>query len=453
MPARSTIASLSDHDLLEHVRSLTESERRITAELVASLAELDARRLYLAAGCSSLFTYCIQVLHLSEHAAYGRIAAARCARRFPEILDQLADGSLTLTAVTLLGPLLTARNVGVLISRARHKSRREVERVVAELRPAADVPTVVRKSPSPGATADLTYNLPVNVAAPTSADVAANASARGFEPLSGQPPVVLPGAPQREAAQALRMKPADVRSLSAETYKVQFTLSQDGYMRLRRAQDLLRHTIPSGNAALIFERALSVLVHDLEKKKLAATARPLAASASAKTETHGKAGAKANEISPLGAKANGKTNGKANAKTNTTTATSATNETNAKMNSKTNGKPTKATSKAKKRARYIAAHVKREVWKRDRGRCAFVGTHGRCRERGQLEYHHVIPFADGGATSAENLQLRCRAHNQHEAILWSGVDASPTRSEPSWHAIGGDAADLSLTPPHRRHPP
>jgi hypothetical protein len=35
----------------------------------------------------------------------------------------------------------------------------------------------------------------------------------------------------------------------------------------------------------------------------------------------------------------------------------------------------------------------------------------------------VIPFAEGGGTSAANIQLRCRAHNQHEAALWFGVDA------------------------------
>src|SRR5207248_4153749 len=64
--------------------------------------------------------------------------------------------------------------------------------------------------------------------------------------------------------------------------------------------------------------------------------------------------------------------------------------------------------------------VKREVWARDGGRCAFVGVNGRCTERGFLEYHHVQPFADGGLSVAENLQLRCRAHNAYEAGQWFG---------------------------------
>jgi hypothetical protein len=86
-----------------------------------------------------LFTYCTQVLHLSEHAAYGRIEAARAARRFPEILSLLADGAITLTTVTLLGPHLTAQNHRAVLDGVRHQSRREVEHLVARLRPKPDV--------------------------------------------------------------------------------------------------------------------------------------------------------------------------------------------------------------------------------------------------------------------------------------------------------------------------
>src|ERR687898_1301035 len=92
----------SDRELLSGVSRLAASEREATARLVASLAEVDARRLYLSEGCSSLFTYCTQVLHLSEHAAYARIEAARAGRRFPLIMERLIDGSLTLTSVCSL---------------------------------------------------------------------------------------------------------------------------------------------------------------------------------------------------------------------------------------------------------------------------------------------------------------------------------------------------------------
>jgi 5-methylcytosine-specific restriction endonuclease McrA len=66
--------------------------------------------------------------------------------------------------------------------------------------------------------------------------------------------------------------------------------------------------------------------------------------------------------------------------------------------------------------RHIPASIKREVWKRDNGRCTFVGSNGKhCHERVRLEYDHIIPVARGGETCAENLRLRCRAHNALEA--------------------------------------
>jgi 5-methylcytosine-specific restriction endonuclease McrA len=70
-------------------------------------------------------------------------------------------------------------------------------------------------------------------------------------------------------------------------------------------------------------------------------------------------------------------------------------------------------------SRHIPASVRRSVWARDEGRCAFVGSRGRCTETSRLEFHHVIPFADGGPMSVQNLSLRCRAHNTYEAQLWS----------------------------------
>jgi hypothetical protein len=142
-----SVAHLTDRDLLNMVNALARDERRATADLIAALAELDARRLFLGEGCSSLFTYCTQVLHLSEHAAYGRIEAARAARRFPIILGLLAEGSVTLTAVGLLAPHLTPENHRDVLAAARHKSKREVEHLVARLAPRPAVPASVRKLP------------------------------------------------------------------------------------------------------------------------------------------------------------------------------------------------------------------------------------------------------------------------------------------------------------------
>src|SRR4029077_7302424 len=76
---------LTDEQLLAEVPILVARERTATTVLIASLTEVDARKLFRALGYSSLFRYCTRELGLSEGSAYGRIRATRVARRFPEV--------------------------------------------------------------------------------------------------------------------------------------------------------------------------------------------------------------------------------------------------------------------------------------------------------------------------------------------------------------------------------
>jgi hypothetical protein len=70
-------------------------------------------------------------------------------------------------------------------------------------------------------------------------------------------------------------------------------------------------------------------------------------------------------------------------------------------------------------SRHAPAIVRRAVWTRDGGRCAFVSRSGvRCSERGLLEFHHVKPFAIGGGFTVKNIELRCRAHNAYESRVF-----------------------------------
>jgi len=293
---------------------------------------MDARRLYLGEGCSSLFTYCTQILHFSEHAAYGRIEAARAVRRWPAILELLADGSVHLTAIGLLAAHLTAENHVQVLASARHKSKREVEEIVARLRPQPAVPQSVRKLPTPRtAVGD-------RVAPPPPSPNAAATEQAQVQPAVEKPKVR-----------------AEIKPLAPEHYRVQFCVSRETYLKLSEVRDLLRHRVPDGDVAVIFDRGLTLLLAEARKTRHAASARP------------------------------------------------------------------RATSVCHSHARQVPASVKRDVWARDGGQCAFVGAAGRCAERGFLEYHHVVPFAEGGATSAENLELRCRAHNAYEAEQWFGV--------------------------------
>jgi hypothetical protein len=334
-----SLCELSDHDLLECARDAVGRERFATAQLVALLMELDARRLYLGEGLSSLFTYCTQALHYSEHAAYNRIETARAARRFPMILGLIESGDVTLTAVRLLAPHLTDDNHRDVLERALHKSKREIELLIATLHPRPDALSIVRKLPTPAATT-LPPPTPQTHATP---DVSTS---------------VAPAAPARPT-----LRPAEIKPLAPERYKIQFTVNRETYEQLRRVQDLLRHRVPNGDPAIIFERGLRLLLADLERTRMGKVARPRAARVT------------------------------------------------------------------KKDSRHIPAAIKRTVWERDNGRCAFKGLHGRCHETSCLEYHHVVPFADGGETSPSNLELRCRAHNQYEATLWFGGPQPPRARE------------------------
>ena len=201
MTTNDSLSRLSDDELLIEVKRLAAIEREATADLIRSLAEVEARQLHLAVGCSSMFGYCTQVLHLSEHAAYARIAAARAATRFPVVMNLLIEGAITLTTVTLLGRHLTAENHAALLEAARHKSKADVEMLVATLHPQPDVPSSVRKVPAPKRQAAATAPLISEV---TEAIAVPQATTR--EPPTTPPP-----------------QPAVVRAIAPERYKLQVT--------------------------------------------------------------------------------------------------------------------------------------------------------------------------------------------------------------------------------------
>jgi hypothetical protein len=151
---------------------------------------------------------------------------------------------------------------------------------------------------------------------------------------------------------------------------MQLTVSRETHDRLRRAQALLRRAVPSGDAAEIFDRAIRLLIEELERRRFAETSRPRVSTPAAA---------------------------------------------------------------APSRARHIPAAVRRHVWRRDAGRCAFVGREGRCRETAFLEFHHVEPYAAGGEATVANIQLRCHAHNAYEARLFLG-DGIVRESRTAWGA-------------------
>src|SRR5438105_3198328 len=126
------LTHLSDPALLRGLADLTGQDRTTTASLLAHLAEVDARKLYLPAACPSMFDYCIHELGHSEDEAFKRIRAARAGREYPAIFVALAEGRLHLSAVVLLAPHLTPENASELLSASFGKTRFEIQRLLAE---------------------------------------------------------------------------------------------------------------------------------------------------------------------------------------------------------------------------------------------------------------------------------------------------------------------------------
>ena len=110
-----SLTHLADSTLLHELAVLVSQDRATTAALLAHLAEVDERKLYLRAAYSSMYMYCVRELHMSEDTAFKRIRAARAARQFPAIFTAVAEGRLNLNAVVLLAPHLTCETADQLM--------------------------------------------------------------------------------------------------------------------------------------------------------------------------------------------------------------------------------------------------------------------------------------------------------------------------------------------------
>src|SRR5207247_4313045 len=183
---------------------------------------------HLAGGYSSLYLYCREVLKLTKFEAYLRIEVVRLARRFPIILEKLAEGSLHLATVRLLAPQLRADNHQELLDEASGKTTREVKEQVAALAPRPDTPMTVRWLPEPA------------TATPPSTAPAASPTPAPSAPAS--PPPAVP-----------RLV---VTPLSPGRCELRFTANRSTYDKFQQARDLLSHAIRDRDPGEVLDRAL-----------------------------------------------------------------------------------------------------------------------------------------------------------------------------------------------------
>jgi hypothetical protein len=366
-----TLKAISDDELLRRLAELISQSRRVEADLVAHVGEVDERRLFARSAFPSMFAYCTEGLHLSEAEAYRRITVARAARRYPELLTMLRDGRLHLSGLARLVPLLTDDNREGILRRATHLTMRQIEQLVAELAPRPAVPSVIRKLPQPRwesggpAGEDVAQAGLAGDQDPDEAAASQLVARRvGKRPGPDELPVVPAPTPEAMPAPTLSLtptassssalsltsaRPGVVEPLSPARYKVQFTASAELRDKIERLTALMRSEVPDGDLAAIIERAVTEKLERLEARRFGKSAAPK--------------------------------------------------------------KPSDAVTSAA--SRYIPAAVRRAVHLRDGGRCRFVDEEGRrCSERHRLEFHHRRPYGMGGDNSPANISLLCATHNR-----------------------------------------
>ena len=254
MNSQTVLQSLSSSELLARTRQLVENSRRIEADLLLHLGEIDERKLYLECAFPSMFAFCVGELRFSEGAAYNRILVARAARQIPAVIDAMRSGQVHLAGLRLLAPHLTDENHREVLAEAAGKSKRDIEELVARLSPQPPVATVVRKlpdRPAPASAAPLALALDATAAPSTRRE-------------DHRPPIA---------------------PLTEETFKIQFTAGRPFRDKLRQAQDLLRHRVPDGALESIFDRALDLLIKQVKKERFA-TGRKLRPASTGPADEH-----------------------------------------------------------------------------------------------------------------------------------------------------------------------
>ncbi len=248
-------SQLTDDSLLSTFDTRLSLDLDNTADLLADLAEIDDRKLYVPAAYGSMRDFCVRAKRMSEDVAGKRIHAARTARQFPAIFPMLADGRLSLSAVLMLATHLTPLTAGGLLLAATNKTNAQIEKLLAERFPKPDVATSVQMI------------TPV-----------AEATAGSDAPMLQQ--AVRPVVPSDGPNMPVRMDPLSERRrpvpLSSGKYAVQFTMDEELHADLLAVQALLGHVLPSGGVAEVFRRAVRELRKQLEQRKFAKCDRPRA---------------------------------------------------------------------------------------------------------------------------------------------------------------------------------
>ena len=260
MPGYS-LTHLADSKLAQDLRAGTADDRASLAMRLAQIAEFDHRRLYLPA-YPSMYRYCLGELKYSEDATCKRIHVARAARRFPILFAAIADGRHSLSTLNMLVPNVLPETVDELVTASAGLSKDGMAHFLAHRFPKADMPTLIQPIPTLAPFQPLPSREATEASQARSSDLSAPGRISPIESTQSSHVLVPVSAHTRVIPRSL------------ERYAIQVTVSKATHDKLRRAQALLSHTVPSGDVAEVLDRALDALIVRLEKRKYGATDRP-----------------------------------------------------------------------------------------------------------------------------------------------------------------------------------
>ena len=445
----STVSGLSDDQLLEQTGKLARLDHQIHVFVIDHLCEIEARRVYLRRGFSSLFDYVKRALGYSDAATWRRINAMKLCTRIEGVRERLWDGSLTLDAAAQLqaafqrrdrerargagtgtgsavrpngsarpaparlaqrkpaepkpGPVLDVSAQKALVEQAAGKSTREVTKMLADVDPALAVPADRVRPLGEGR-----WELKAVIDADCH---------RGLEQLKGllshvDPHMTLgqlvgrlvnegldrhdPGRPPRRgrtrSAPARADRPPAVQGARSDgdsaSEPKRSTMLTDATTSAAKARTGSSRGVPSPAQRFAQPGGAGSSPASTQRN-----ADRRATSAAKRTDHTGGTGASASE-----------TERDSNSRALT----------GAKQPARPADILTSAPKSRPRAGRAIPAAVTREVWQRDGGRCRYVDprTGRRCASRHLLQTDHVFPYALGGRAEPDNLRLLCFAHHR-----------------------------------------
>jgi len=367
-PGAGTPASLTSPVLARRLADLCGEERNVLVDFLLHLDEFDERRAWAEAGYGSLWAYCLEVLHLREGAAWRRIEAMKLLRRFPSAERALRDGRLCLTTFNLLGPVLGDENVSDLVARAAFLSKADTERLVVSIRP--------RVAPRDGIRRVTTGAAPAATERPSEPAAAACSVAGALAPTRATADEAPASLSLAEPPPAPVARP-DLRPVSEDTYSLRVTIDAACKAELDQLVSLLSHKT-GGDLAAVLREAIrcGILRHGKRRGAVEPERRRRRAGTDRKAPDRAAAG---------------------------------------EVGSSSPSSPRQVDPRA------IPMEVKREVMKRDGGRCAWTSPDGkRCGSTWRLEFGHIVPVAAGGQPTADNIRVECGVHNGFEADRYFG---------------------------------